>query len=75
MLPLDELFIDKGVFVEPAELFLITDGLNVIPNVPASVLELLENSGSTDFEVVEEKTFQIGYTEVHLFCFEILNKH
>ncbi|XP_074364824.1 uncharacterized protein LOC141705848 [Apium graveolens] len=65
--PIREYFRDdgrKGVFVKPDELFLMTDDLHVIPNVPASILAILENSGSTDLEGLEEKTFRIGCTEI-----------
>lgn len=71
--PIREYFGDKGhkgVFVEPNELFLMTDDLHVIPNGPASPLAILENSGSTDFEGLEEKTFQIGCTKVIFILFQ-----
>lgn len=64
----------KGVFVKPNELFLITNDLHVYPNVPASTLAILENLGSADFEALEEKTFRIGRTEIlNLLKYSILS--
>ncbi|KAL1834477.1 hypothetical protein ACET3Z_004128 [Daucus carota] len=66
---------ERGVFVEPAESFVITDDLHVIPNIPASTIAILENSGFTDFGVLKEKTFEIGYTEMlDLLKYSILSK-
>ncbi|KAK1396241.1 hypothetical protein POM88_006104 [Heracleum sosnowskyi] len=62
----------QGVFVNPAESFLITNDLHVIPNVTASILETSE---STDIEVLEEKTLQIGWSEIlDLLKYSILSR-
>lgn len=55
----------QGVFVPPTTSFIITDDLSVLPNIPASTLEMLKNSGITDFGVLEERTLNLGYSEVH----------
>lgn len=56
-----------GVFVPQTASFLITDDLQVIPNIPSSVLALLKSSAPTDLEVIEEKIFNFGSTEVNSF--------
>lgn len=58
---------EQGVFVNPNESFIISNDLWIFPNNPASALTILENTTSTDSKVCEEKTFQIGYSEVNLF--------
>lgn len=57
-----------GVFVPLTTSFIITDDLSVLPNIPASTLEILKNSGITDFGVLEERTLNLGSTEVHQIC-------
>ncbi|XP_074322784.1 uncharacterized protein LOC141659755 [Apium graveolens] len=65
----------QGVFVQPTASFIVMDDLHVIPNIPALTLALVENSGVTDFGVLEEKTFQIGHTEIlDLLKYSILSK-
>lgn len=61
----------EGVFVSTTASFVITDDLCVKPNIPASTFAILYNSGFTDFEVFEEKTFDIGFAEVHKFFFKL----
>ncbi|KAL8093309.1 hypothetical protein AgCh_035260 [Apium graveolens] len=36
---------------------------SVFPNIPASTLEMLKNSGITDFGVLEERSLNLGSTE------------
>ncbi|KAK1398303.1 hypothetical protein POM88_008166 [Heracleum sosnowskyi] len=65
----------QGVFVSTTASFVITDDLCVNPNIPASTFAILYNSGFTDFGAFEEKTFNIGFTEIlDLLKYSFLSK-
>ncbi|KAK1398301.1 hypothetical protein POM88_008164 [Heracleum sosnowskyi] len=66
---------EQGVFVPPNASFVITDDLQVIPNIPSAMFALFKGSGITDFGVLEEKTFNIRSTEIlDLLRYSILSR-
>ncbi|KAK2972226.1 hypothetical protein RJ640_014284 [Escallonia rubra] len=54
----------SGVFVTETASFIITDDLQIMPNLLGTTVALLSTHGKTDTKVLEERTLKVGVEEV-----------
>ncbi|KAK2966152.1 hypothetical protein RJ640_018405 [Escallonia rubra] len=54
----------SGVFVTEKASFIITDDLQIMPNLLGTTVALLSTHGKTDMNVLEERTLKVGVEEV-----------
>ncbi|KAK2966149.1 hypothetical protein RJ640_018402 [Escallonia rubra] len=65
----------SGVFVTETASFIITDDLQIMPNLLGTTLALLSNHGKTDMNVLEERTLKVRVEEVlNLLRWSLLSK-
>ncbi|KAK2972223.1 hypothetical protein RJ640_014281 [Escallonia rubra] len=65
----------SGVFVTETASFIITDDLQIMPNLLGTTVALLSNHGKTDMNVLEERTLKVRVEEVlNLLRWSLLSK-
>lgn len=55
---------EEGVFVKALNRYMISDDLQVMPLCAAGTVALLSKSGVSDWSTIEERSFNLGVTEV-----------